>query len=189
MPIRDALNKPLIERQSSGLRMVGGVSVRSGATTLPAILALKADELAAIHTIGDVIAASVTSGLSHARPLIDELLQHVTIAPVADAPEAARAAASGPLSGESFVFTGKMAKLERKAAQQKVEALGGSAPDAVTKTTTYLVVGDDKSDGKKSTKEKTAEKLVAAGAPLKIVSESDFLARIEALEAGGGAAP
>jgi len=155
--------------------------------TLPAILAIKADELASIHTIGDTIAASVTSGLSHARPLIDELLQYITLAPVEEAAEAARGSgAPGPLTGESFVFTGKMAKLERKAAQQKVEALGGTAPDAVAKNTTYLVVGDDKSDGKKSTKEKAADKLVAAGAPLKIISESEFLARIEALEAPAG---
>jgi DNA ligase (NAD+) len=150
--------------------------------TLDAILNLSAAELASIHSIGEVIARSVTEGLQGARPLIDELLRFVTLQPVAEAQESARSTRGGPLSGESFVFTGKMAKLERKAAQQKVEALGGTAPDAVSKNTTYLVVGDDKSDGKKSTKEKTAEKLIAAGATLKIVSESDFLARIEALE-------
>ena len=150
--------------------------------TLDAILALSAQELASIHSIGEVIARSVTEGLLAVRPMIDELLRFVTIAPVEEAQAAARSSQGGPLSGESFVFTGKMARLERKAAQQKVEALGGSAPDAVSKNTTYLVVGDDKSDGKKSTKEKTADKLVAAGAPLKIISESDFLARIEALE-------
>jgi DNA ligase (NAD+) len=150
--------------------------------TLDAVLALSAEELAAIHTIGDVIARSVTEGLKAVRPLIDELLHYITIAPPDERQEAAQAQGTGPLAGESFVFTGKMARLERKAAQQKVLALGGSIPDAVSKTTTYLVVGDDKPDGKKSTKEKSADKLVAAGAPLKIISESEFLARIEALE-------
>lgn len=150
--------------------------------TLDAILAVSAEELASIHSIGDVIARAVPEGLKAARPLVDELLRFVTLAPVEEALAAQATQGVGPLAGESFVFTGKMARLERKAAQQKVIALGGTTPDAVSKTTTYLVVGDDKSDGKKSTKEKTADKLVAAGAPLKIVSESDFLARIEALE-------
>jgi DNA ligase (NAD+) len=150
--------------------------------TLDAILAVSAEELASIHSIGDVIARAVPEGLKAARPLVDELLRFVSLAPVEEALAAQATQGVGPLAGESFVFTGKMARLERKAAQQKVVALGGTTPDAVSKTTTYLVVGDDKSDGKKSTKEKTADKLVAAGAPLKIVSESDFLARIEALE-------
>ena len=62
-------------------------------------------------------------------------------------------------------------------------ALGGTAPDSVNKATTDLVVGDDKSDGKKSTKEKAAEKLIAAGAPLRIMSETEFLALVEGCEA------
>ena len=151
--------------------------------SLPAVLALTTAELAAIHSIGDVIARSVTAGLAAVRPVIDELLQFVTVPVVEATVRAAAAVATGPLAGESFVFTGKMAKLERKAAQQKVEALGGVAGEAVSKNITYLVTGDDKSDGKKSTKEKSADKLVAAGAPLQIVSESEFLARVEALEA------
>ncbi len=155
--------------------------------TLPRVLEVTVKELAAIHSIGDVIAQSAIEGLAKVRPLIDELLQFVTIAPVEEsAARGPSANGTGPLAGESFVFTGKMAKLERKAAQQKVEALGGVAGDAVSKNTTYLVIGDDKSDGKKSTKEKAADKLVAAGAPLKIVSESEFLARVEALEQAGG---
>ncbi|MCS6902400.1 MAG: helix-hairpin-helix domain-containing protein, partial [Polyangiaceae bacterium] len=150
--------------------------------TLDAVLAVSAEELATIHTIGDVIARSITEGLKAVRPIIDELLRYVTIMHPDEHRDADQVRATGPLAGESFVFTGKMARLERKAAQQKVLALGGSTPDTVARTTTYLVVGDDKSDGKKSTKEKTAEKFVAAGAPLKIISEEEFLARIEALE-------
>jgi DNA ligase (NAD+) len=155
--------------------------------TLDAVLAVKADELGSIHSIGEVIAASVTEGLSRARPQIDALLAHVTLLPVEEPTAGAAGGAkgnTGPLSGQSFVFTGKMATLERKAAQEKVESLGGSAPDSVTKATTYLVIGDDKSDGKKSSKEKTADKLVAAGAPLKVIAESEFLKMVEALEQG-----
>jgi DNA ligase (NAD+) len=144
--------------------------------TLERVLRVTAAELAAIHTIGPVIAETVTEGLARSRPLIDELLRHVTLEEGGAEPAPA---ADGPLAGRSFVFTGKMAKLERKGAQERARALGGLTPDAVTRTTSYLVVGDDKSDGKKSTKEKTADKLVAQGAPIKIISESDFLTMTE----------
>lgn len=153
--------------------------------TLETVLKVRADELASIHSIGDVIAKSVTEGLSRARPLIDELLQHVTLQPVEEVVADAQGAkvGTGPLLGQSFVFTGKMATLERKAAQERVLSLGGAAPDSVTKNTSYLVIGDDKSEGKKSSKEKTADKLVASGAALKIISESEFLAMVEGLSA------
>lgn len=153
--------------------------------TLDAVLALSAADLATIHSIGEITARSVTEGLATEQPLIENLLRFITLAPVEETTEFTSKPQEGPLSGESFVFTGKMAKLERKAAQQKVEMLGGAIPDTISKNTTYLVVGDDKSDGKKSSKEKTAEKLIAAGAPLKIITESDFLTRIEALEHPG----
>ncbi|HEU4534576.1 MAG TPA: helix-hairpin-helix domain-containing protein, partial [Polyangiaceae bacterium] len=139
--------------------------------TLERVLSVTAAELAAIHTIGPVIAETVTEGLARSRPLVDELTRYVTL----EAGAAAPPPAVGPLSGKSFVFTGKMATLDRKSAQERARALGGLTPDAVTRTTSYLVVGDDKSDGKKSTKEKTADKLIADGAPITIISETDFL--------------
>ena len=137
--------------------------------TLGRVLEVTADELAAIHGIGEVIARTVTEGLKEARPTIDALLAHVTISETIPPP----APITGPLTGESFVFTGKMATMKREDAQALVKKLGGAAPDAVSKTTTWLVVGDDKSDGKKSSKEKAAEK-----AGVKITSETDFLKRV-----------
>jgi DNA ligase (NAD+) len=154
--------------------------------TLERVLRVTAAELAAIHTIGPVIAETVTEGLARSRPLIDDLVRYVTLA---EGPAAASAPPpNGPLSGKSFVFTGKMATLERKGAQERARSLGGLTPDAVTRTTSYLVVGDDKSDGKKSTKEKAADKLVADGAPIKIISETDFLKMTEAPPAAEGQA-
>jgi NAD-dependent DNA ligase len=90
-----------------------------------------------------------------------------------------------------------MATLERKPAEELVVSLGGEALDGVNKTLTYLVVGDLKKPGEKSTKEKAADKLIAAGATLKVISESDFLAMIEQVKkaptapaaAGAPAAP
>ena len=86
--------------------------------------------------------------------------------------------AAGPLSGKSFVFTGKMVTLSRGEAEKRVRALGGGVLSAVNKTLTYLVVGADRS-GPKSTKEKAADKLVAQGAAIRIVSEDELLAMVD----------
>ncbi len=138
--------------------------------TLDRVLAATEDELGHIYTVGPVIARSVVEGLSAMRPRIDELLSVVTVEAATPAPEEP----CGPLSGESIVFTGKMAKMGRDEARARARALGAATPDAVSSAVTMLVVGDDRSDGKKSTKERAAEKLAAAGHPLQILSESDF---------------
>ena len=83
----------------------------------------------------------------------------------------------------TFVFTGKMQTLDRKGAEAQVATMGGTALDAVNKALTYLVVGDLKKPGEKSTKEKAADKLVAAGAPLKIISETEFLSMVDDAQA------
>jgi DNA ligase (NAD+) len=147
--------------------------------TLDRVLAVTPEELAAIHSIGEIIARTVTEGLAKARDRIEELRRHVTLE---EGPREAAPNAGGPFAGLSFVFTGKMATLKREDAQERVRSLGGTTPDAVTKATSYLVVGDDKSEGKKSSKEKTADKLVAQGGKLKIISESDFLRMAEGTE-------
>ena len=74
----------------------------------------------------------------------------------------------------SFVFTGTMIHSDRKNAQKQVKSLGGKAPAGVTKTLTYLVIGDG-AEERKSSKQTKAAKYIAAGAPLKIIKESDFI--------------
>lgn len=149
---------------------------------LDAVLAVTEEEFSQVHGIGSVIAHNVLQGLKDEAPLIAELRPYVTLA--APAPAASTAAASaagpGPFTGMTFVFTGKMATLDRKPAEALVASMGGSSLDAVNKALTYLVVGDLKKPGEKSSKEKAADKHVAAGAPLKIISETDFLAMVEA---------
>ena len=141
---------------------------------LARVLTVTEEELGAIHGIGPIIARSVTRGLAEARPRIEELLGFVTLE---EGPPAPKALPTGPLVGESFVFTGKMATMKREDAQALVRRLGGEALGAVSKATTWLVVGDDKADGKQSSKEKAAAK-----AGVKVVSESEFLARMQGLE-------
>lgn len=141
--------------------------------TLEAVQAATIEELSATHGIGDVIAESVVNGLRDALPMISALTKHVTV----EAETGPSGAVEGPLSGKSFVFTGKMVAFSRSEGEKRVRALGGAVLSGVSKTLTYLVVGADKS-GPKSTKEKAAEKVIKEGAPLKVISEEELLAML-----------
>jgi NAD-dependent DNA ligase len=87
--------------------------------------------------------------------------------------------ANHPLYEKSVVFTGKMAHLERKKAQDLVRKFGGKTPDSVNKKVDYLVIGDEGSPllghNKKSTKQKEAEAFIKEGSRIKIITESQFL--------------
>lgn len=142
--------------------------------TLDNVLHATREELSHIEGIGDEIAEAVVVGLKESRHVIHELTREVTLV------EPERPADTGsPFFGKSVVFTGGMATMDRKTAQKRVQALGGKTPSSVTADLDYLVVGDEGSallgEGEKSTKHKTAEKLVAKGAKVQIISETDFL--------------
>ncbi|MDP2341307.1 MAG: NAD-dependent DNA ligase LigA [Deltaproteobacteria bacterium] len=147
--------------------------------SLEAVRALSVKELSAVHGIGDTTAASLVNGLLKSAPLIDALLQQVTIV------EKEKVEDSGsPLFGKSVVFTGSMAKMDRKTAQKKVQAAGGKTPSSVTADLDFLVIGDEGSaliaGGEKSTKHKAADKLIAKGSKVKIISETDFISMLGA---------
>ncbi len=84
------------------------------------------------------------------------------------------------LKGKSFLFTGKLATMQRSEAEAKVTGANGSNASGVSPKLDYLVIGDDGSplygQGKKGSKQVAAEKLLAkGGVPLKIISETAFL--------------
>lgn len=143
--------------------------------TLAELRALPREELAAIHSLGELTAERIAEGLRDAGPLIDRLLDHVEI--VRDAPAAAT---GGALAGEVVVFTGKLERMGRRDAQQLVTRLGGVAGSSVTAETTLLVVGGDElSADPPSSKLKKARKLAEANGTLKIVAEADFFDEVQ----------
>lgn len=143
--------------------------------TLERVRSLSLDDLTGIHGIGDSIAQSLVNGLKVQASEIDDLLLEISV----EDETASTADSSAPLFGQSIIFTGKMAHLDRKSAQEQVKRLGGKAPDAMSSHTTILVIGDDGSPllgaGKKSTKQKAAEKLIEQGHAIKIITETEFL--------------
>jgi len=88
-------------------------------------------------------------------------------------------AAAGPAAGKKFLFTGKLASMTRAQATSYVDAAGGKNAGSVSKDLDFLVIGDDGSflygAGTKGDKTLSAEKLIANGSSLQIISETQFL--------------
>lgn len=90
------------------------------------------------------------------------------------------------LQNASFLFTGKLATMNRKEAEEKVISAGGVVAGSVSKKLAYLVVGDEGSplygQGKKGEKQTKAEDLIAKGANISIISETTFLKMLAGTE-------
>lgn len=83
-----------------------------------------------------------------------------------------------PLYNKTCVFTGALERMTRKEAMQIVADLGGLNGNTVTKSTDFLILGNNDYcpsiiDGK-SSKQKKAEALKLAGSPIEILSENVF---------------
>jgi DNA polymerase-3 subunit epsilon len=85
---------------------------------------------------------------------------------------------SGPLAGETIVFTGSL-QISRGDAAEEAALAGCNVADSITKKTTILVVGDQDlrltRGQEKSSKQRKAEAMIANGATIRIVGESDFM--------------
>lgn len=80
--------------------------------------------------------------------------------------------------GKHVVFTGKLEKMLRKDAMQIVVNLGGIIDQNVIQKTNYLVLGNNEYNptlrGKKSSKQKKAEKMKLDGYDIDIIDEQTF---------------
>ena len=92
---------------------------------------------------------------------------------------------SNPLFGKQVVFTGTLEAFRRREAMQIVANLGGINANSVTRTTDYLIVGNNEyctsiRDGK-SAKQKKAERYVLEGTGIAILDETTFYDLIKSL--------
>jgi DNA ligase (NAD+) len=152
-----------------GIRHVGGRVAEQLAThfgSLDALEQASAEEIASAPDIGGVIAASVRAWLD--TPRSQEVLAKLRAAGVNTEalPEEKR---SGHLVGVKVVVTGSLERFSRDAAKAAIENAGGRAVDSVSKSTDYVVVGDN--PGSKADKARTL------GVP--ILDEDGFIALVE----------
>ena len=125
-----------------GIRHVGPRVAMLLARRFPSIDALRqapVEELAAVHEIGEVIAASVHEWLAsdYGRGVIDRL---AAVGVKLDVPEAERAS-DGPLTGKTLVVTGTLTGYTRQEPEAAIQRAGGRAASSVSKKTDYVVAG------------------------------------------------
>ncbi|HIK90630.1 MAG TPA: MerR family transcriptional regulator, partial [Planctomycetes bacterium] len=94
-------------------------------------------------------------------------------------PDRPSLSSSLPLSGECVTFTGTLASMVHREAGELVERNGGRAVQSMSGSVSMLVVGEEgwplEEDGAASQKLTHATQLIADGADVRIVAESDWL--------------
>jgi DNA ligase (NAD+) len=124
-----------------GIRHIGGEVATTLAQhfgSIDAIMDATPDDITAIPGVGRVIADSVVEffSLDENRAIVEKLR-----AAGVNLREEKGAAREGPLSGMSFVVTGRLERFSRDHAESLIKANGGAVSSSVSKKTSYLVVG------------------------------------------------
>jgi DNA ligase (NAD+) len=126
-----------------GIRWVGERVAKLLAThfgSLAALAEASVGELLEVTEIGPIGAAAIREFF--ADPLQRRRLAALAAAGVAP-PETARPHARQPLAGTTLVLTGRLERLTREAASERLEALGARVASAVSKKTDYVVAGEE----------------------------------------------
>jgi DNA ligase (NAD+) len=138
-------NEPWRLVYALGIRYVGerGAQVLMDAFgSVEAVEAAALDQLQAVDEIGPVVAAAV-------REYFDNPRNRAMVARLRDAgvrtvgEKVTTAAAPGALAGKSVVLTGTLSGMSRDEAAAAIEARGGKVTSAVSRRTSYVVVGAD----------------------------------------------
>ncbi len=146
-----------------GIRHVGrttAVALVDAFWSMERLLSSDIDELSKAEGVGAVVAGALRDFLDNPenRRLIERLVQ-------AGLKMERTGKVEGPLSGKVFLFTGELRTISREGAGELVEALGGRFSSTVSKSTDYVVVGEN--PGSKFEKAKKLRKT--------ILSEDEFL--------------
>lgn len=133
--------------------------------TLENVEKATAEELENISGIGGVVARSVFDWFRETenKDLVRRLLHYVKILPVQKKNRTAL-----PLAGKSFVLTGTLTTLSRDEAKKKIKDFGGDVVGSVSKSTSFVVAGEN--PGSKYDK---AQEL-----GVKILNEDEFLGMV-----------
>jgi DNA ligase (NAD+) len=151
-----------------GIRHVGSIAAQLLAQhfgTLDAIVSASADDILNVRGIGSTIADGVVAYFSDpaGRALVEKLRSHGL-----NFTEPRAVVAGGPLSGKTLVITGTLPTLSRAKATATIEAAGGRVTGSVSKSTDFLLAGEEA--GSK------LEKAKSLG--VTIIDEADLLRRV-----------
>jgi DNA ligase (NAD+) len=126
-----------------GIRHVGSIAAQLLAQhfgTLDALMSASADDILNVRGIGATIANGVVAYFSDpaGRALVEKLRARGV-----NFTEPRAVVAGGPLSGKTVVITGTLPTLSRTKATAMIEAAGGRVTGSVSKSTSFLVAGEE----------------------------------------------
>jgi DNA ligase (NAD+) len=157
---------------SLGIREVGEATARALAQhflTLDELMAAPADILEGVDDVGPIVAQHIRAFASddRNRGVLSALQEAGVMWPALTAQDG-----DGPLSGESWVVTGKLDSMSRDEVEQRLRALGAKTASSVSAKTSTVLAGPGA-----GSKRKKAESL---GVP--IIDEAQWLRMMEELE-------
>jgi DNA ligase (NAD+) len=152
-----------------GIRHVGSIAAQLLAQhfgTLDALMSASADDILNVRGIGATIANGVVAYFSDpaGRALVEKLRARGV-----NFIEPRAVVAGGPLSGKTVVITGILPTLSRTKATAVIEAAGGRVTGSVSKSTDFLLAGEEA--GSK------LEKAKSLG--VEIIDEAELLRRLD----------
>lgn len=154
-----------------GIRYVGETMAKTLAHAVDHLLDLQKFDEEALQNLEDVgpkVAGSVVQFFNNQQNI--ELIKALEQLGLQLKNEKKDFSSNGNLQGQSFLFTGTLAKLKRSEAEEMVEQNGGTILSGVSSKLNYLVVGEDA--GSKLEKAKKIN-------TVKIISEDQFLKLIQ----------
>ena len=150
-----------------GIRYVGETTAKVLANSvhyLPDLKSHSAEDLQNLEDIGPKVAGSIYQFFRNNDNL--HMLEELEKIGVNLKSSKSRTTSGGNLTGQTFLFTGTLAKLKRSEAEEIVEQQGGTIVNGVSSKLHYLVVGEDA--GSKLEKAKRISSI-------KILTEEEFL--------------
>ena len=127
-----------------GIRHIGQVASRNiaiKAGSMDGLMAMSEEELSQIEDVGVIMAQSIVSFLEDDKN--KELISRLAHLGVDMKAHESAPSDALPLSGITFVITGKLTSMTRGVLEKKLVALGGKASSSVSASTDYLILGAD----------------------------------------------
>ncbi|HEX6333648.1 MAG TPA: NAD-dependent DNA ligase LigA, partial [Flavisolibacter sp.] len=150
-----------------GIRYVGETMAKTLAQAIDHLLDLQRfdeEALMKLEDVGPKVAGSVVQFFSNDDNVA--MIRQLEVLGVNMVTTRKSKTAAGNLSGNSFLFTGTLARLKRSDAEELVEKNGGTILSGVSSKLNYLVVGEDA-----GSKLEKAKKIPS----IHIISEDEFL--------------
>jgi DNA ligase (NAD+) len=167
--IEESKSQPLSRLLGAlGIRHVGSIAAQVLARhfgTMDAVASASVEEISSVRGIGPIIAEGVAKYFRD--PGARRLLEKLRIAGV-NFSEPQQVAAGGALAGKTVVITGTLPTLTRTHATEVVEKAGGRVTSSVSRSTNFVVAGEEA--GSKLEKARTLG--------VEVIDEAELMRRI-----------